>query len=61
MTLPEYKSPRKVEEEVKAYNLERFERYMQLADDGVLERSLAIIAFKDEVESGIIWTAEGAT
>lgn len=53
-----WKSPRKVEEEVRQYKHERFERYMQMSDDGVLTRALAIAAFSEEIE-GIIWTPEG--
>lgn len=60
MILPEYKSPRKVQEEIQRYSYERFESYMKLADDGVLERALAITAFKDELVSDI-WTEKTAT
>ncbi len=53
-----WKSPRKVDEEVRQYKHDRFERYMQMADDGTLTRALAIAAFSEEIE-GIIWTPEG--
>jgi len=46
----EWKSPRKIEEEVRQYKLERFESYMQMADDGKLPRALAIAAFREELE-----------
>jgi hypothetical protein len=55
----QWKSPRKVEEEIKQYQRDRFETYMQMSDDGVLERALAIIALREEIESGI-WTGNGA-
>lgn len=55
--MSEFKSPRKVEEEIKLYQRDRFETYMQMADDGVLERALAITAFREELESGI-WKPE---
>lgn len=46
----EWKSPRKVEEEVRDYKHRRFEEYMVMADEGRLERAIAIQAMKDEVE-----------
>lgn len=48
--MEEWKSPRKVEEEVREYKHKRFEDYMQLADDGKLPRALAITAFREELE-----------
>lgn len=53
-----WKSPRKVEEEVKEYRRNRFETYMGMADRGEISRQLAIQALKEEDESGI-WTPEG--
>lgn len=46
----QWKSPRKIEEEVKEYRHRRFEDYMLLADDGKLPRALAITAFREEIE-----------
>lgn len=53
-----WKSPRKVDEEIRQYKHERFEKYMQMADDEVLTRALAIAAFTEEIND-IIWTPEG--
>jgi len=56
----EWKSPRKVEEEIKAYRAGRFEYYMKLADDGILSEAEAIQACKDELENpDAIWTPDG--
>ena len=46
----EWKSPRKVEEEVREYKHKRFEDYMVMADEGKLTRALAITAFREELE-----------
>ena len=55
----EWKSPRKVEEEIKAYKNERFEYYMKLADDGVLTEE-AMQACQEEFENpDAIWTPDG--
>ena len=43
-----FKSPRKVEEEIKQYRRDRFETYMEAADRGEITRELAIAAFRDE-------------
>ena len=48
-----WKSPRRVEEEVKEYRRKRFETYMGMADRGEISRELAIQALKEEDESGI--------
>lgn len=45
-----YKSPRKVEEEIRNYKRERFESYMQRADSGELPRALAITALREELD-----------
>lgn len=45
-----WKSPRKVEEEARAYLRQRFEAYMEQADNGELTRELAIMALRDEVD-----------
>lgn len=55
-----WKSPRKVEEEVKEYRRNRFETYMGMADRGEISRQLAIQALKEEDEAGI-WTPESET
>jgi hypothetical protein len=54
-----FKSPRKVEEELRQYQRARFEAYMRMADDGTITRELGIAALRDEMESGI-WTPEDA-
>lgn len=46
----EWKSPRKIEEEVRNYRLKRFEDYMVMADEGKLSRELAIKAFREELQ-----------
>lgn len=46
----QWKSPRKIEEEVKEYRLKRFEDYMQLVDKGELTRELAFIALREEIQ-----------
>lgn len=46
----EWKSPRKIEEEIKEYRLKRFEDYMQMEDRGELTRELAITALREEIE-----------
>ena len=48
-----WKSPRKVEEELREYKLKRFEAYMTMEDNGVLTRELALAAFRDELDYGI--------
>lgn len=45
-----WKSPRKVEEEIRQYQHKRFEDYMEMADIGLISRQLAIQAMRDEVE-----------
>jgi hypothetical protein len=50
MERPEYKSPRKVEEEIREYTHKRFEAYMMMVDDGTLTRAIALTAFQDEVD-----------
>lgn len=46
----EWKSPRKIEEEVKEYREKRFEDYMQMVDRGELTRELAFTALREEIE-----------
>jgi hypothetical protein len=46
----EWKSPRKIEEEVKQYRSKRFEDYMVMADEGKLTRALAITALREEIQ-----------
>ena len=57
METQNWKSPRKVEEEIKQYQRERFEAYMKMADDGVLTQALGITALREELESGV-WSPE---
>ncbi len=52
-----YKSGRKIKEEINQYRYDRFEKYMQMADDEVLTRELAIAAFRDE-DTYLLWTGE---
>lgn len=57
MEKTEWKSPRRVEEEVKAYRAKRFEYYMKLSDDGILTEEEAIQACREELENpDAIWT-----
>lgn len=46
----QWKSPRKIEEEVSAYRQKRFEDYMQMEDRGEITRELAITALREEIE-----------
>ena len=46
----QWKSPRKIEEEVREYKHKRFEDYMVMADEGKIPRALAITAFREELE-----------
>lgn len=46
----EWKSPRKIEEEVKEYRLKRFEDYMVMVDRGELTRELAFTALREEIQ-----------
>lgn len=46
----QWKSPRKVEEEIHDYQRKRFEDYMEMADIGLISRELAVRALRDEVE-----------
>ena len=52
-----WKSPRKIDEEIKEYRRNRFETYMGMADRGEIERALAIQALREEDEAGI-WVPE---
>lgn len=45
-----WKSPRKIEEEIRDYQRHRFEGYMELADVGLISREMAIRAMQDEIE-----------
>lgn len=47
----EWKSPRKVEEEVRNYKRERFEYHMTQADEGKITRELAIKALEQELSN----------
>ena len=46
----QWKSPRKIEEEVKAYRSQRFEDYMQQVDRGELTREIALTALREEIQ-----------
>jgi hypothetical protein len=48
--MEQWKSPRKVEEEVKQYRSKRFEDYMVMVDEGKITRELAITALREEIE-----------
>ena len=45
-----WKSPRKIEEEIRDYQRNRFEGYMSMADFGIISREMAIRAMYNEVE-----------
>jgi len=46
----EWKSPRKIEEEIREYKLKRFEDYMSMVDRGELAREIAITALREEIQ-----------
>ena len=52
-----YKSPRKVEEEIKQYRYGRFEMWLGMADNGEITRELALAAFRDE-DSVLLWVQQ---
>lgn len=45
----EWKSPRKVEEEITQYRRDRFERQMSLVDQGIMPEHVAISALREEI------------
>ena len=47
----DWKSPRKIEEEVNDYKRTRFEWYMSEVDNGRLPRELAITALREEISN----------
>jgi hypothetical protein len=47
-----WKSPRKIEEEILLYQRKRFEEYMEMEDVGMLTRELALAALREELEAG---------
>jgi hypothetical protein len=50
--MPEvWKSPRKIEEEIKQYKIDRFERQMQLVDRGDIPRAIALTALAEEFDN----------
>ena len=49
-----WKSPRRVDEEIKLYQRERFEIHMRRADIGSTTRELAIQAMRDEIDGTVI-------
>ncbi len=46
-----WKSPRKVEEEIRDYKRDRFEKYMLREQSGELTRALAIAALRTELDN----------
>jgi len=44
-----WKSPRKIEEEIREYQRHRFEHHMSREDRGELNRALAIAALREEI------------
>lgn len=48
--MEEWKSPRKIEEEVQEYRAKRFEDYMVMVDKGEITRELAFTALREEIE-----------
>ena len=46
----QWKSPRKIEEEVQEYRAKRFEDYMVMVDKGEITRELAFTALREEIE-----------
>lgn len=55
----EWKSPRKIEEEVRDYKRSRFEWYMTQADEGRMERALALTALREEIDNIVELESEG--
>lgn len=47
----EWKSPRKVNEEIRDYKRARFEHWMTKEDNGELVREMAIAALRSEMEN----------
>lgn len=56
--MSEFRSPRKVEEDIKKYRRDRFETYMEAVDRGELTRELALAAFREE-DSVLLWVDDG--
>ncbi len=46
----EWKSPRKIEEEIRQYSIDRFERQMQAVDRGDMPLAVGIQALREEIE-----------
>lgn len=46
-----WKSPRKIEEEIRDYQRDRFEGYMQMVDRGAMNRPLALTALREELDN----------
>ena len=51
MECSEWKSPRRIEADIKAYRSHRFEDYMSQVDEGSLEQVIAIAALREELEN----------
>ena len=45
----EWKSPRKIEEEIKMYQRKRFEDYMEYVDMGIMSEEEAIASLRSEL------------
>jgi GTPase Era involved in 16S rRNA processing len=50
MEQPDWRSPRKIEEDVKRYRSKRFEDYMKMEERGEITRELALAALREEIE-----------
>ena len=59
MAQPEWKSPRRVEAEIRAYRHQRFEDYMVMEDRGELTRALALTALREEMGYAELEGADG--
>ena len=60
MEVIDWKSPRKVEEEITLYKRERYEYYMTMADSGLMTPEDAALAYQDELDNpDAIWTPDG--
>lgn len=54
-----WKSPRKVEEEIRDYHRRRFEKHMVRVDRGEISRALAIAALREEIDGTVYLDDEG--
>ena len=56
--MEEWKSPRKIEEEVRQYQRDRFEHYMTQEDLGLISRDMAIVALRSEIANTVDLTSD---